>query len=68
MIRRLRAAAAELLGLFVSGWLETAVAVALVAGALLAARSDHRAWVGFALAGALSVELLAVTILSRTRG
>jgi hypothetical protein len=66
VIRRARAAGGELLGLFVSGWVETAITLVLIGAALAGARAEHGAWVGFALAGALSVELLVLSARGRT--
>ena len=60
-MRWLRAAGAELLGLFVSDWLETLVILVILALGWLVVRAEHQAWLGFVLAGALGLQLIYMT-------
>jgi hypothetical protein len=63
MLRRLRAAVAEVLGLFVGDWLSAVVAVLILAGGWALARQVHGAAAGFAMAGALALLVVGAAVL-----
>jgi hypothetical protein len=67
MLRRLRSAAAELVGLFVTDWLSAVVALAILAGGWALARQVHGAAPGFAMAGALALLVVAEAVLQGRR-
>ncbi|HEV2217158.1 MAG TPA: hypothetical protein VGV88_06255 [Candidatus Dormibacteraeota bacterium] len=60
-MRWLRAAASEVIGLFVGDWFQTGVSVAILAGGWLALPRLHVAGVAFALAIALAAQLVLAT-------
>jgi hypothetical protein len=57
----LRAAASEVIGLFVGDWFQTGVSVAILAAAWLALPRLHIGGVAFVLAAALAVQLVLAT-------
>jgi len=57
----LRAAASEVIGLFVGDWFQTGVSVAILGAAWLALPRLHVEGVAFVLAIALAVQLVAAT-------
>lgn len=60
-MRYLRAAGSELLGLFVSDWLETLAILVILAAAWFLLHARHATWLGFALAVALGLQLVYMT-------
>jgi hypothetical protein len=60
-LRYLRAALMGVLGLFVSGWVDTAVTLVILAALLVVIRKAPDAHLGFVLAGALALQLLVIT-------
>ena len=67
MLRRLRAAVAEVLGLFVSDWATTVAALAILGGGWALTQRVHGAGVGFAMAGALAALLVGQALLVARR-
>lgn len=61
-MRYLRAAGAELLGLFVSDWLETLVILAILVVAWVVLHDRHSTWLGFVVAVALGAQLVYMTV------
>lgn len=60
-MRFLRSAVAELVGLFVSDWVETLVILVILLAAWILFRGHHATWPGFAVAGALGLQLVLMT-------
>ena len=60
-MRWLRAAASEVIGLFVGDWVQTGVSVAILAAGWLALPRLHVGGVAYALAVALAVQLVLAT-------
>jgi hypothetical protein len=60
-VRFIRAAGAEILGLFVGDWLQTAVSVGILALAWLALSRFHLEGLAFVLALALAAQLVYAT-------
>lgn len=60
-MRFARAAVAEVVGLFVSDWVETLVILVILVAAWLLLRGQHVSWPGFAVAGALGLQLIVMT-------
>ena len=63
MLGKLRAGAAEVLGLFVGDWLSAVVAVLVLVGGWALAQRVHGAWPGFAMAGALALGVIGGAVL-----
>jgi hypothetical protein len=60
-MRYLRAIVSEILGLFISGWFDTAATLVILVALLIVIRRNPDAHLGFALAGALALQLLVGT-------
>ncbi|HEV7677282.1 MAG TPA: hypothetical protein VGQ42_01780 [Candidatus Dormibacteraeota bacterium] len=67
VLRRLRAAVVEVLGLFVSTWLSALLALAILAGGWALSRRAPGAAAGFAMAGALALLVVADALLAARR-
>jgi hypothetical protein len=67
MPRRLRAALATLLGLFVTDWTATLLALAILGAGWLLIRRLPGAPLGFAIAGALAVLIFTEAVLAARR-
>jgi multisubunit Na+/H+ antiporter MnhE subunit len=62
-VRFVRAAAAEVIGLFVGDWAQTLVSIAILALGWLVLSRIHTAGLAFAIAVALAVQLVYATTL-----
>ena len=60
-MRYLKAAGEELLGLFVSDWVQTLVILAILVAAWVLLHAQHASWLGFLLAAALGLQLVLMT-------
>jgi len=67
MLRRLRAVASELLGLFVTDWLFALLTLAILAGGWGLSRQVHSAAAGFAMAAALALSVVGEALVSARR-
>lgn len=67
MLRRLRSAATEVLGLFVTDWLSALLALAILAGGWALTRAVSGAAPGFAMAAALALLVVGEAVLRGRR-